>query len=304
MSAAPSRPRIAWLVNLFGDPKVQHAQAASMLRAIAEPLGASIVPIYCLDSHADAIRSVAPKERVAYARDRLTSLLESHELRAGEPMVVSAGDDPTGAQQATAMATAVDNANVLFSLIHTRAQSTMDRFLLGSFSERFLSASRRPMLVVNPSVIPPTQYSQIVFGTDLGSASTKAFAFVVELAKAMKSGLRVEYQLVQQELPVFLQGAASRAQHNDELRVMREDAEAAMQPLANEAIVADIKAECVVEFAGPSVTPAEGLELRAARSGASMIAVAAHGDRNRPGHLGSTARWLMRNAERPVLIIP
>ncbi len=304
MSAAQSRPRIAWLVNLYGDPKSQHTQAAALLRQFAEPLGAAIVPVYCLDSHADAVRSVAPKERVSYTRDRLIALLEANELRAGEPVVLSAGDDPTGQQQAQAMATAVDNAGVLFSLLHTRAQSTMDRLLLGSFSERFLEASRRPMLVLNPGAALPKNVSRIVFGTDLGTTCSKAFGFVLQLASGLKASVRVEHQVVAQELPVFLQGAASRRQHEDEMRALREDAEAAMQPLADEALIADVNTELAVEFEGPAITPGEGLELRAARSGASIIAVAAHGDHSRPGDLSSTARWLMRHAQRPVFVIP
>jgi nucleotide-binding universal stress UspA family protein len=304
MSAALTRPRIAWLVNLYGDPKAQHTQAAAVLREFAEPLRAVIVPVYCLDHHAEAVRSVAPKERVSYTRDRLLAVLEANELRAGEPVVISAGDDPTGQQQAQAMATAVDNADVMFSLLHTRAQSTMDRLLLGSFSERFLEASRRPMLVINPSAALPTNYSRIVFGTDLGNECTRAFGFVLQLASGLKASVRVEHQVVAQELPVFLQGGASRRQHEEELRAVREDAEEAMQPLADEALIADVRAEIAVEFEGPATTPGEGLEMRAARSGASLIAVAAHGDNSRPGDLSSTARWLMRHAQRPVLIIP
>ncbi len=304
MHTASRRPRIAWLVNLFSDPDEQHAHGAALLRALSAQLDADVVPFYCIDTDATALEPIDPVERAAYTKARLTALLGEHDLPAAEAVVVSAGDAPSTTDKADALATAVQHEDVLFTFVHSQAHTAVDRFFLGSFTESFFTRTRRPVLVLNPHAALPSAYDTIVFGTDLGAQSTAAFNTLLPIARLLRAAVHLEHQLVVRELSPFMKSDATRAQYEDEINVMREEALAGMQSLLVAAQAAGVSVTTGVETEGPSITPAEGIEGRANKRGTAIIAVPAHGDKKRPGNIGSTALWLIRHAERPVLVLP
>lgn len=304
MANTPARPRIAWLVNLFGDPGTQHAHAAKALQPLAAQLGAEIVPLYCLEHEAETIADVPEAERAEYARARLAALLGENDLPIAEAVVIAAGLDPSTREKAEALSRAVDEADVLLTFVHSHAYSGVDRLLLGSFAEQFFMCTRRPVMIVSPHAMVPENFSSIVFGTDLGKQSTQAFHVLLPIAHRLNAQVHVEHQVVVREMSFFMKGKASQEQYDQELKERREYAEGEMQPLLVAAETAGVRASIAVEFESPATTPAEGLEERAADAHASMIALAEHGDKKRPGNIGSTALWLVRHAKRPVLVIP
>ncbi len=304
MTSATGRPKIAWLVNLFGDPTAQHEHGAAMLRALVKGLDADVIPVYCLDHDADALYDIPEIERAEYARARLHALLGEHDLPISEAVVVAREAGASIAERAITLSDAIDEADVMFTFVHSHAYSTVRRFVLGSFSEAFFERSSRPVLVLNPRASVPATVDHIVFGTDLSNSATRAFSVLLPVAKALGAKLRVEHQVTVRELSFFMQGEASRKQYDDELAASRAHAEKAMRPLLVAAEAAGVAATTVVEFESPSTTPAEGLEARAKDSDVSLICVPAHGDHKRPGNIGSTTLWLVRNATRPVLVIP
>lgn len=304
MTTASRRPRIAWLVNLYSDPDRQHAHGAALLRTLAAQLGADVVPFYCIDSDATALETIDPVERVAYTKARLAALLGEHDLPTADSVILSAGDAPSTADKVDALAGAVQREEVLFTFVHSQAHTAVDLFLLGSFSEAFFTRARRPVLVLNPHTGLRDTYDTVVFGTDLGAQCAHAFNSLLPIARLLHASVHIEHQLVVRELSPFMKSDATRDQYRNEINVMRDEAEAAMQPLLIAAAAAAVAATASVEAEGPSITPGEGIEGRANNRGTSIIAVPAHGDKKRPGNIGSTALWLIRNAQRPVLVIP
>ncbi len=304
MATTPTPPRIAWLVNLFGDPGMQHAHAARLLHPLSEQLGAQIVPLYCLDQDADALSDVPEAERPEYTRARLIALLGENDLPIGEAIVIASGADPSTKEKSDALSRAVDDAGVLFTFVHSHAYTGVDRLMLGSFAEHFFMRTRQPVLILNPHSAVPADFTTISFGTDLGEQSTRAFHALLPLARMLKADVRIEHQIVVREMSFFMKGPAAKDQYDDELKERREYAESDMQPLLVAAEAAGVRASAAVEFESPATTPAEGLERRAEASSVSLISVAAHGDKKRPGNIGSTALWLIRNARRPVLVFP
>ncbi len=303
MSTASPRPRIAWLVNLYSDPDQQHAHGASLLRTLSAQIGADVVPFYCIDSGATALETIGPLERVAYTKARLSALLGAHDLPIIDSVIVSAGNDPDTSAKADAIAAAIRDEAVLLTFVHSQALSSVDRFLLGSFSEAFFTRTSRPVLLLNPHAHIPAAFDTIVFGTDLGEQSSISFDALLPIARLLNARVHVEHQLVVRELSPFMKSDATRTQYDEEIRVMREDAATAMQRLLVAAEVAGVTATASVEVEGPSITPGEGIEGRANNRGTAMIAVPAHGGKKRPGNIGSTALWLMRRAKRPVLVM-
>ena len=303
MSTASRRPRIAWLVNLYSDPDRQHAHGAALLHTLAAQLGADVVPFYCIDTEATALETIEPVERVAYTKARLAALLGEHDLPITDSVIVTAGDDANTTAKAGAIASAIRDEEVLLTFVHSQALSSVDRFLLGSFSEAFFSRTSIPVVLLNPHAAVPTAFDTIVFGTDLGEHCTVVFDALLPIARMLNARVHIEHQLVVRELSPFMKSEATRTQYDEEIRTMREDATASMQRLLVAAEVAGVLATASVEVEGPSISPGEGIEGRANNRGTSMIAVPAHGGKKRPGNIGSTALWLMRHAKRPVLVM-
>ncbi len=304
MTSATGRPKIAWLVNLFGDPPSQHAHGAQMLRTLVSALNADVVPVYHLEHGADALSDIPGAERAEYARARLKALLGEHDLPSSGVVVIAEEPGASMEDRASALSAAVDEADVLFTFLHSHTYGAVERFVLGSFSEEFFERSSRPVLVLNPHASIPSTMDSVVFGTDLSKSATQAFSVLLPVARAMGARIMVEHQLTVREMSFFMKGEASRKQYDEELAVARKSAEKAMTPLLVAAEAAGVKVTSEVTFENTSTTPAEGLGQSASEANASMICVPAHGDHKRPGNIGSTTMWLVRNAKHPVLVVP
>ncbi len=308
MSSSPTKPRIAWLVNLYGDPVAQHTHGAEILRGLCRQLGAVVVPVYCLEPAVatGALGSVSESSARAESAERLNKLLKSLRVpSAGEPLVISPGDlDQSMGGRAAAAAAAIAKARVLFTLVHTHARSAAGRFFFGSFSEEFISRSTRPMLIVNPYAEQPENYARITYATDFSDPSVAAFKKLLPFAKTLGASVTIDHQITVKELPLFMSGAATRKQYKEELLERENAARALAKPMERAASRAEVSCTVTVHLERGAKTAAAGILKRAKADEASVIALAARGDVERPMVFGGTARWLMRRADRPVLVFP
>jgi nucleotide-binding universal stress UspA family protein len=262
------------------------------------------VPMYALDDTADALAEIPDTERHAYTRARLIALLGANDLPVGEPVIVQPGAGSSQKDRVERLAEAARELDPLFIAVHTHTYSAIDRFFIGSFSEKFFTRSPCPVLVLNPHAELPTTFSTIALATDFSESATSAFHALLPIARGLGAHVHVQHQMAVRELPLFMNSPASRKQYDEEIEAERQRAEELLTPLrvAAEAAGVSVKTDVVVTSA--SVSPGEGIEERAANQGVALIAVAAHGDHKRPGNIGSTALWLMRQAQRPVLVFP
>lgn len=305
MTPPVQSPRIAWLINLLHDPASQHAHAAAVLRATAQRLGATVSPVYVLASDEPEMAHVEPAERDAVVRDRLLRLMKELDLPIAPPMVIPVDNgDPSIKTVAAVAAEAIDDTDVLFTVVHTQRHSALDRFFVGSFSEQFFTRSRRPVLVLNPHVSNPDTYDAITFASDLSDESISAFHRFLPLAKGLRADVRIEHQIRVSELGAFMQSTSAREQYAQELAEAQERAEARADGMLAAAREAGVRAEFAVYQESVALPSGSGFEERAAQAGTPMLALSAHGKLRRPGNIGSTALWLMRNAQRPVLVMP
>ena len=305
MSSTDRPPRIAWLINLFGDPASQHEHAAAVLRVLATQMRAQVVPVYCLDEHADALADIAAADHVTYARARLSALMGEHDLPFAEPVVLSLDDEePSMREKADALAEAIEEEAVRLTVVHTKTKSAIDRFFVGSFSEKFFNRSRTPVLVLNPHIGTAATFDRITFASDLSDESIAAFRRFLPLARALGATVQIEHQLRVRELGAFMQGAGSRTQYDQELAAAHERAEERARALLVAAEAAGVPTTFQVHQESSSEPPGAGFEERAEDAGTAILALSAHGEHRWPGNIGSMALWLMRHAARPVLVMP
>ncbi len=305
MMSPTHKPRIAWLINLFDDAAAQHAHAAAVLRATAARLDAEVVPVYCLTAATAALADVPPPQRQSHTEGALLALLKEYQLPAGQPLVIALDDDdPSVKEKATALANALHNSDILFTVVHTQRRSAMDRFFVGSFSEKFFTLSSKPVLVLNPHVDNPDTYDRITFASDLSDESVAAFLRFLPLAAGLSAAVTIEHQIRVSELGAFMNSASSRDQYQRELADARLRADARVAPMLAAAADAGVPVDFAVHQESASDPSGQGFEERAADAQTPMLAISAHGQRPWPGSIGSTALWLMRHAERPVLVMP
>ena len=304
MTESTRPPRLAWLVNLFDDPDVQHAHAAATLRPLAARLGAEVVPVYALDPGAEPLAALPEVERIPYTAARLQALLGEHDLPGGEPVIAHPGAGASLRERVDALAEAMRAVDPQLIAVHTHAYSALDRFFLGSFSEKFFTRSPAPVLVLNPHTPAVTQMPRLLFATDLSRNAETAFSELLPLAHALGATVHVEHVLPVRELPLFMSSGASRAQYDAEIAAQRAQCEAALAVYRALAERAGVSCVVRVDEERASLPIGESLEALAETLDAGLVAVAAHGDHQRPGNIGSVALWLMRRAARPVVVFP
>lgn len=301
----PSPPvRLAWLVNLFGDPPEQHAHAATALRIIAARTGATVLPVYCRTGVEGEVAALDVVDQPAYISARLTALLGDYDLPGSDALVVDGMRVKSQRDKAELIASALEDENLLLTAVHTHSYSAIDRFFLGSFSEEFFARASSPVLVLNPHLAPSTSFDRITFASDLSTASVEAFSRFLPVATALGADVTIEHQMAVRELSTFLRSDASREQYAQELEATRARVTAAAQPLLVAATAAGVNAQFSIHRESASQSPGSGFEDRAEGANTPMLALSAHGEHRRRGNLGSIAVWLMRHSARPVLVLP
>jgi nucleotide-binding universal stress UspA family protein len=304
MTESTRSPRLAWLVNLFGDPDAQHAHAAATLRPLAARLGAEVVPVYALDPGAEPLDALPEVEQIPYTAARLRALMGEHDLPAGEPVIAHPGAGASLRERVDALADAMRAVDPLLIAVHTHAYTALDRFFLGSFSEKFFTRSPAPVLVLNPHAPAVADIARVLFATDLSTNAEAAFGALLPMARALGATVHVEHVLPVRELPLFMSSSASRAQYDAEIAAQRSQCESALAAYRVLAERTGVPCHVRVDEERASLPIGESLEALATSIDAGLVAVAAHGDHQRLGNLGSVALWLMRRATRPILVFP
>jgi nucleotide-binding universal stress UspA family protein len=87
----------------------------------------------------------------------------------------------------------IQRENIDLLVLGTRGRGGLKKLALGSVAEEVLRAAPCPVLTVGPNVPPADsgtiEFSRILFATDFGPASAKAFPYAVSLAEDSKAKL-------------------------------------------------------------------------------------------------------------------
>jgi nucleotide-binding universal stress UspA family protein len=181
----------------------------------------------------------------------------------------------------------------------THGRTLFGRLLIGSVAQALLRKLGVPVLTVC-RVSHALDFKRILFGTDLGPGSEKAFQFALDLANATGSTLVVAHSIdkrpaVTYETPdvkaVFDEEHRQALKHTNE-RFAEFEAEGKRQKLNVECILAEgDPAEALVRIADETVADLMILGLRKKGTVTRTL-------------LGSTAEPVIRTAHIPVLSVP
>jgi nucleotide-binding universal stress UspA family protein len=87
----------------------------------------------------------------------------------------------------------IQRENVDLVVVGTRGRGGLKKLVLGSVAEEVLRRAACPVLTVGPNVAPAdperTEFKTILFATDFGPASDRAFAYALSLAEDCQAKL-------------------------------------------------------------------------------------------------------------------
>jgi nucleotide-binding universal stress UspA family protein len=181
----------------------------------------------------------------------------------------------------------------------THGRTLFGRLLIGSVTQALLRKLGVPVLTVC-RVSRPLEFKRILFGTDLGSGSDKAFQFALELARAAESTLVVAHTIDKRPAMMYETPDVKAVFDEEHRRALKQahdsftkfEAEGARQKVNVECVLAEgDAAEALVRIADETV-----VDLM-------VLAVRKRGAVERT-FLGSTAEPVIRTSHVPVLSVP
>lgn len=197
---------------------------------------------------------------------------------------------------ATQILRAADELPADLLVVGTHGRTGVERWLLGSVTERLLAHTHCPALVVPPRVAPSLP-AKVLCATDFSESARTAFQQAVRVARASDAGLLLVH-VVEWPFGAVSDGddAVSRL-----FRSIADQARSALDGLAAEATAAGVSAETVVEPGRPRDVVTALAESR----GANLIVVGATGvNAVQSVLIGSTTARVVRTASCPVLVTP
>jgi nucleotide-binding universal stress UspA family protein len=296
---------IVWAIDPFtSDPNLQ-LHMAPVLRGITMGGGAQIDPVSVLlpdqfdTSSGKFLESSG--ELVTNARKNVTRWIRAAKLPSlGEPTFLSQKSHSTrqAVKKLIEHAIATD-ADII--AVSTHASKGAARIILGSFAETLILQSPLPVLVSNPTLRFSGKIKRILFPTDLTEKSREVFSRVLELAKKWNARVLIwhkpQYLFPELAYPFIVPVVATETVKELEKQV-RDEAQAWVETAGSRGVLAEFHVDRKAgDIAKTLLKTANKLHrdtvvVMASQSGAlaSML-------------LGSTSRYIVRNAKCPVLVL-
>lgn len=293
--------KIVWALNPFDkNPKLWQAHY-QILRNIEKIKESKITPVYVLSEYANvAIETygqLPPSGHLILEnmRKRMTSSKLAHfnaPVLLREPMA-------SHRTESKRLIDYCEKNKISMIAVATHARKALARFMMGSFAESLLLQSPVPLLFVNPRHKISKSIRKILFPTDLGENSRKAFCRALDLALELKAQLSIysvartkSYQGLLLADDTGLLGKA--IEEEDKIRDQR------LKEFVCFTEEAGVIAKVIKEKTVLSV--AEAIAKQAAKSKVDLIAIAAKQIPAVPTMAGSITRQLIRKAPCPVYV--
>jgi nucleotide-binding universal stress UspA family protein len=194
----------------------------------------------------------------------------------------------------------VSRAGIDAVVMGTHGRTGIERFVIGSVTERVVRLADVPVLSVRPTEITPTwpPVDRVLFPTDGSDAAASALPYAIDLAERFGAVLEVLYVIDERTKSSYynIQTALE-----DVTGGLQTAAERATDRVEEEATERGVTVETTIVGGLPSETICE----RAEDPGADIVVMATHG-RTGLGHalLGSVTERVVRNSPTPVLTTP
>lgn len=277
------------------DFSVLSKKSLSYTAALARKVNASILGLHCLklpnwlqDSSPDTRRELESlkagyRHRLQefFADPRLSGLQVETRLSVGIP------------EQVIRQTAIEDDIDLILAVKNSRTE--LERFFVGSVTEKILRESSTPVLVMPSQGEPTLRWSPIVCAVDFSETSKDALQFSIQMAQSYNSDLVVLHAIETQKEWKQLEQKARR-----QLETFEEKRTAELKGLAVQ-FGAGHRTRIRLEKGRPDDVLLQ--VVRELNSDLLIVGTRGHWVKKGMG-TGSTVNTLIRNAELPVVAVP
>ncbi len=292
--------KIIWAVNPFDrNPKLEQSMGR-FLRSLEEMKDASIQPVFVLSpsfatSSADFKRRPPTEDELI---KKIQKMVRGSGLKTAKAPVILKEKSDSRRSEVKCLLEYCKQKNASMVAIATHARKGFPRLMLGSFAETLLLLSPTPLAFVNPHQSAPKSIHNILFPTDLGENSRKAFVWSLDLADEVKAKL-----IIYNALRIYQQGVFFTQDVGGvpfPVWITTDEAKQKGKIFLGIAKDAEVPAEFKYEEIAGSVVDA--ILKQTTKSNADLLSIAAEPIPKLPLMVGSITRQLIRRAPCPTYI--
>lgn len=299
---------ILWSVSPFMGSKPYQAKSVAFVKNLSKSMGLPVQPAYVMSPSelrvGYELGSVEPRRMANFASDKLENFLDE----AGADMLparVVYENELSVSACAAKLASEAKRLGATMIVSSTRANHGVGLLGVGSFTQALLSASKVPVLTLNPTDRPISAPKRILFATDFGPSSRKSLRDTCRIAKAFGAEVVVFHAFFKPapwipDASGFYMGLPADWEKDYSSQVQSARLKKA-EALAKVARRYGVKARVSVVETVASVHSA--LFRQAKREKADWIALASASGGFLRGVLGTTAQRVVHDAKVPVLVL-
>lgn len=297
--------RVLWAIDPFApDPKPE-VRTGGVLRSLADRFPFTVEPAYVAGLEALGASTLAAadstdpwRRRVDKEIGKIVRSARVPRVRAPQVLVGSGLSTRSSVDELLRYAT---TANIDCIAVAAHARRGASRLFLGSFAETLLLSSDRPVLVAGHGPRLARSVRRVLVATDFSDRSREAFPWLRSFVHRLGAELHLFHRTLLSPDSQVLHEAAYSFPESLWLGLRSEREKVADQWLA-EARRNRVKAALHLSNSHQPISSA--IVTAARRLKCDLIALVSHSGSAQATLLGSVARQVVREADRPVLVLP
>lgn len=284
--------KIVWSLDVLNEKAAQTKVAAQFLKLLQKERAFEIEPAYLASKTEPELAlqfSIPAQDRfTAFPKTKLVKLLKPYRkiLKLSEPQVV-VDDHYSEKQKVVAFLKHWENQKDVAFLVLTHLKAKLEKFVIGSFAEKILSLSDKPVFVLHPGMKMPKKLQHWLVAVDVAHMSESWIQNLERYLKGSKkhvtlfNALTVPPELMEEE------------DLDDLLEDMKQSAFNKIMPAADFIKSSGHDVDIVVSFSAASIDNSILAEIKHHK--VDMLVL---------GRFGSSAKRVIRTHRLPALFLP
>lgn len=303
MKAKAKTPKKAllWAVDPFSPTPNVAGLARESLWLLSRAMKLPVQPVFVLGPEESRVPETLFAQWRSEFAERAMGKLEEHATHPDQlpaKLLIQKGGSMTS--KADALVAFARRAKAPLIGLTTSARTGLDRWLVGSFAETLMLRSKVPLLIVRPETKLPKAFRRVLFSTDFGAASQRAFRYLLPTLKLLGAEL-VLYSRCDLELSEGTLALGFGPSMTESLAPDFESRRKASEKWKALAEKAKIPTRVVLDTrALPTI---EGILSTVQSERVDLLALAARSSKVTAALMGSIARMVVRRAEVPVWVV-
>lgn len=284
--------KIVWSVDVINEKVPQTKVAASFLKLLQKEISIEIEPAFLASKTEPALAlefSIPARDRfTAFPKTKLAKLLKPYRkiLKLTEPQIIVDSHYSEKQKVASFLKHWDEQPNVAF-LILTHLKGKLEKFIVGSFAEKILALSKKPVFVLHPGMKMPKKLQRWLVAVDLEHMTETWIQALENYTKGSSKHITMFHSLV----------VPSELMMEMDLEVLIEEMEQQaynkIAPAADFLKASGHEVDIVISFSGVSIDSAITAEIK--KHKIEMLVMS---------RFGSSSKRVLRSHKLPALFLP